>query len=239
MNKVLRKGVGDVFQLVGDYASPILRPWAAEVVKTHGEMVLAGKGYPAPNNQCWPNDVPYVLWNVDMQMLHRPDHITIIYSNDQEGWHVRLNEPHPARPAPSWYGDSVGHYEGDTLVVDTVAVKRGPFAMMDRYGTAYTGALHVVERYRLLDESAAKEAEERGQRELSHLSKRPESPADKGKAMQVRLTVEDKGAFATPWSAAVTYRRLVVEWRESVCAENTHRYFEEDEKVPVVDKPDF
>ena len=202
-------------------------------------MALAGKGYPTPSNQCWPNGVPYVLWNVDMQMLQEPDHISFIYSNDQEVRHVRLNEPHPARPVPSWYGDSVGHYEGDTLVIDTIAVRRGPFAMLDMYGTPYTDALHVVERYRLLDESAAKEAEERGQRQLSHLPQRPESPADKGKALQVQFTVEDQGAFTMAWSAAVTYRRLLAEWRESVCAENIHRYFEEDERVPVADKPDF
>jgi len=239
MNKVLRNGVGDTYHLVGDDRNPILQPWAAEVVKRHGEMALAGKGYPTPSNQCWPNGVPYVLWNVDIQLLQRGDHVAIIYSNDQEVRHVRLNEPHPARPAPSWYGDSVGHYEGDTLVIDTIAVKRGPFARVDMYGTPHTDALHVVERYRLLDESAASEAEARGQRQLSRLPARPESPPDKGKALQVRFTVEDQGAFTTPWSAAVTYRRLLAQWRESICAENIHRYFEEDEKVPVADKPDF
>jgi hypothetical protein len=60
------------------------------------------------------------------------------------------NQPHPARLTPSWYGDSVGHNEGDTLVIDTVRVKIGPFAMVDMYGTPYSQALHLVERYRLL-----------------------------------------------------------------------------------------
>ena len=41
----------------------------------------------------------------------------------------RRNQPHPAQVTPSWYGDSVGHYEGDTLVIDTVGVKTGPLAM--------------------------------------------------------------------------------------------------------------
>ena len=127
-------------------------------------------------------------------------------------------------------------------MVDTVAVKRGPFAMVDMYGTPYTGALHVVERYRLLDEGAANEAEERGQRELSRL-RRDESQAhrgaDKSEALQVQFTVENRGAFTKAWSAAVTYRHLLIDWREMVCAENIHRYFEADEKVPVADKPDF
>jgi len=47
---------------------------------------------------------------------------------------VRLNQPHPANVTPSWYGDSVGHYEGDTLVIDTVGIKIGPFSMVDMYG---------------------------------------------------------------------------------------------------------
>ena len=43
---------------------------------------------------------------------------------------VRMNQLHPAQVTPSWYGDSVGHYEGDTLVIDTVGVKTGPLAMV-------------------------------------------------------------------------------------------------------------
>jgi hypothetical protein len=49
-----------------------------------------------------------------------------------------MNEPHPARVTPSWYGDSVGHYEGDTLVIDTIGVKIGPISMVDMYGTPHT-----------------------------------------------------------------------------------------------------
>ena len=98
-------------------------------------------------------------------MLQQPDKITILYDHDHQFRHVRLNQPHPAQVTPSWYGDSVGHYEGDTLVIDTVGIKIGPFAMVDWYGTPYTEALHVVERYRLIDYEAAKEAEERGEKE--------------------------------------------------------------------------
>jgi hypothetical protein len=80
--------------------------------------------------------------------------------------YVRMNEPHPERVTPSLYGDSVGRYEGDTLVVDTVGVRTDrPFAMIDMFGTPYTEALHVVERYRLLDYEAAKEGLERAAKE--------------------------------------------------------------------------
>ena len=74
-----------------------------------------------------------------------------LYAENHEVRQVRLNELHPAQLTPSWYGNSVGHYEGDTLVIDTVGIKIGPFAMIDWYGTPYTKFLHVVERYRLID----------------------------------------------------------------------------------------
>ena len=159
----LPSGAGNSNQLVGDYANPILKPQAAEVVRKHGEISLAGVTYPTPANQCWPQPVPYIFWTIGIQMLQQPDKVTILYSNpNHEVRHVRLNQPHPAQVTPSWYGDSVGHYEGDTLVVDTVGIKTGrPFAMVDIYGTPYTEALHVVERYRLVDYDAVKEAQER------------------------------------------------------------------------------
>src|SRR5215470_17417532 len=100
--------------------------------------------------------------SIAMQILQRPDKITIIYAWDHEVRHVRMDRLHPAQVTPSWYGDSVGHYEGDTLVIDTVAIKTDrPVAMLDLYGTPYTKALHVVERYRLLDYDATKDAVER------------------------------------------------------------------------------
>jgi hypothetical protein len=246
-NRSRRDGVSDTYQLVGDYSNPILKPQAAEVVKRHGEVSLAGGGYPTPSNQCWPGGVPFIFWNIGMQMLQQPDQLTILYSNDHEVRHVRLNQPHPVRVTPSWYGDSVGHYEGDTLVIDTVGVKVGPFAMVDMYGTPHTQALHVVERYKLLDYEAAKEAEDRGERENRRLpSSDPgfaPNPNYKGKGLQLQFTVEDEGVFTMPWSAAVTYRRPLSplgEWPESVCAENPQKYnTEKDPEVPTANKPDF
>jgi hypothetical protein len=148
--------VGDPFRLIGDYANPILKPEAAEVVKKHGEITLTGVNYPTPTNQCWPGGVPFIFSSLGMQLLQQPDKITLLYASTFR--EVRMNQPHPAPLMPSWYGDSVGHYEGDTLVIDTVGIKVGPFAMVDMFGTPHTEALHVVEQYRLIDYEAAKEA---------------------------------------------------------------------------------
>jgi hypothetical protein len=167
----------------------------------------------------------------------------ILYSDDHEVRRVRMNEPHPAHVMPFWYGDSVGHYEGDTLVVDTVGIKIGPYAMVDWYGTPYTKALHVVERYRLLDYDATIEAEKRGERENSRIEVSGSTgfsrdPAYKGKGLQLEFTVEDEGAFTMPWSATITYRRPLGEWAEVVCAENPYE-LGRNVAVPTADNLDF
>ena len=238
--------VSDNRQFVGDYTNPILKPRAAEAVRKQGEIELSGVSAPIPSNQCWPEPVPYIFFNFGMQMLQQPGKITILYDEDHAVRHVRMNQTHPAHVTPSWYGDSVGHYEGDTLVIDTVGVKADrPFAMVDMYGTPYTEALHVVERYRLVDYEVAKEAQERGAKENFRLPGGAEGwapdPRYKGKGLQLHFTVEDEGVFTMPWSATITYRRaLATEWREVVCAENTHEYYAgKDTEVPRADKPDF
>jgi hypothetical protein len=177
-----------------------------------------------------------------MQMFQERNKITIIYTNDHEVRHVRLNAQHPAHFTPSWYGDSVGHYEGETLVIDTVGIKIGPFAMVDLYGTPHTSSLHVVERYRLLDYEAAREAQERGQRGLSRLGRDPGLAADpdyKGKGLQLEFTVEDENVFTAPWSAAISYRRPQGEWPEMACADSTRDYVGRTIDIPQAGKPDF
>ena len=234
--------VSDQLQLIGDYTNPILKPEAAEVVKKHGEISLTGVAYPTPSNQCWPAGVPFIFLQLGMQMLQQPGKITILYPHDHEFRQVRMNQPHPALVTPSWYGDSVGHYEGDTLIIDTVGVKVGRFAMVDMFGTPHTEALHVVERYRLIDYAAAKEAWQRNEnfRIPSNDGGPDVDPAYMGKGLQLQFMVEDEGVFTMAWSATVTYRRGLDEPQELVCAENPHEYYAgKDSEVPHADKPDF
>src|SRR5215471_16121508 len=195
MNRSHRNGVSDAYELVGDYTNPILKPQAAEVVRRHGEISLTRVPYPTPSNQCWPGGVPFVLFNIGMQMLQQPGKITILYSNNHEVRHVRMNQSHPAHVTPSWYGDSVGHYEGGTLVIDTVGIKIGPFAMVDMYGTPHTDALHVVERYRLVDYDDAREAFARNDKENFYVRQDSFDPNYRGQVLQLRFDVEDPGVF--------------------------------------------
>jgi hypothetical protein len=241
-NKARRKdnGQSDYGLLVGDYTNPILQPWAADVVKKKGELSLAGVTYPSPANQCWPEPVPFLFKHMAMEMVQLPDQIVMLFNEDHEVRWVKLNQQHPAHVTPSWHGDAVGHYEGDTLVVDTVGVKVDrPFAMIDLFGTPYTDKLHVVERYRLLDHEEVKGDIERAAKE-NWRPAGPMNPNYNDKYLQIHFTVEDAGAFTTPWTASVIYQRDRGEWPEIACAENPAGFHHDKEaEIPMAQKPDF
>jgi hypothetical protein len=242
------KGGRDVAGLntaIGDDTNPMLTPEAAEVVKKRGEIFLSGVAFPTPSNQCYPYPPPYILAiNQALEFLQLKDELIILHMFDNQTRRVRLNASHPAHVTPSWYGDSVGRYDGDTLVIDTVGVRVTPFGTLDRYGTPYSGALHIVERYRLIANDAAQDRIE----EVGRLNGQPPTEIGdgvfvdrnyKGKGLQVEFTIEDPNVFTKPWSAIVTYLRAAGGWVERICAENTHVYYSQDTAVPTAEKPDF
>jgi hypothetical protein len=235
-----RQGVSNPLILEGDYNNPILKPETAATVKKFGEMSLNHFGFHNPRNQCWPNGIPFVLSANGQEIFQQADKITIIYQTDHQVRRVRMNAQHPAKVTPSYYGDSIGHYEGDTLVIDTVGVKPGPFAMVDWFGTPQTPAVHVVERYRLLDYAQAKEGLDRANKENALPAPPAVDLSYHGKHLQLTFTVEDPTVFTTPWTATVTMGKPMVEWAEQVCAENPHKYGTEEEvQLPTAAKPDF
>jgi hypothetical protein len=132
----------------------------------------------------------------------------IIFSGDQQVRRVYLDVPHSANPKPSWYGESVGYYEGDTLVVDTIGLNDKTF--VDNYRTPHTTKLHVVERWKMVND---------------------------GKMLEVNFRVEDPDTFNEPWLAMRRYRRVQQAMVEEVCAENNQHLF--DYRIPVANKPDF
>ena len=150
-------GASNLSHLLGDYTDPILKPEAAEILRRRGEISLTGAAFPQPSNQCLPYPPPYISSNnQEIELLQEKGRVTILNMFDQQVRHVRLNAQHSAHPTASWYGESVGHYENDTLVVDTIGIKVGPLSMVDIYGTPFSAALHVVERFRLVDAETAK-----------------------------------------------------------------------------------
>jgi hypothetical protein len=225
------------------YTNPILKPEAAKLVKERYESTLAGKPFPTPSSSCWPMVAPLIFRVQGMQLLQQKDQVTLVYMQDHEVRRVRLNAQHPARVTPSWHGDSIGHYEGDTLIVDTIGVKVGPVSIVDQAGSPYSEALHVVERYRLISYEETKEARERNVRVNGPPATNQSAAIDTdymGKGLQVAFTVEDENVFNTPWSGFATYSKADDLWPENVCAENTFEYYNNrDTAVPEADEPDF
>ena len=236
-----RNGVSNPVQLVGDYNNPILKPATVEIVKKFGEMSKSYYGFPNPRNQCWPNGVPFVLSSNGLEIFQKPNEITMLYQTDHQVRRVRMNGTHPAKVTPTYFGDSIGHYEGDTLVIDTIGIKPGPFAMIDWFGTPQTPNLHVIERYRLLDYAAAKDGLDRASKENALPQPATVDLGYRGKHLQLTFEVDDPSVFTTRWSATVTYGKPVDdEWRENICAENPNKYgTERDAQVPTAAKPDF
>src|SRR6267154_4348164 len=223
-------GTSNIGQLVGDFRNPILKPETAEIIKQKGEMSKSGHTYPDPSNQCRPYNPPFTLaMELGLEMLQKKDGITMIYDQDDQVRRIRLNASHPKKVTPSPMGDSIGHYEGDTLVVDTIGIKPDRYAMVDRYGSPVTETLHVVERYRLIDGAEAKAAQERHEKTDGRLNANPRllDPDITTKGLQVTVTVEDPNVFTTPWSGTVTYRResANMTWLEQICAENPNEYY--------------
>ena len=242
--KRLRDGTTDGTQLVGDYNNPILKPEAANLLKKRGEISISGNAFPDPSNHCAPYHPPYAFSiQLGMHVLQEKDQVTILYNQDDQVRRVRLNSTHPAKVVPSAMGDSIGSYESDTLVVDTVGIKAGPLVMTDRMGTPQSEAMHLIERYRLIGAAEAKEAQDRHEKQNGRIGGAAGAmPIDPtyGKGLQLQITVEDTNVFTTPWSAVITYRRGKDPWIEQVCAENFREYYaNRDTEIPQADKPDF
>lgn len=236
---------------VGDYSNPILRPQAAEAVRKRGEMELSGTAPPNAHNQCWPEPTPLVLnTQFGMEMIQQKDKIILLYLSDHQVRNVLMDVPHSEHATPTWQGESVGHFEGDTLIIDTVGLRVGPLSMVDLYGTPFSPALHVIERYRLIDGATARDLQQK--HESTYFGAGRSSPAtnEYGRGdidpdptkpgLQVEITIDDPATFTTPWSGLVTYRHVLGEWPEAVCAQNIRGSGSSwVSLVPKAEKPDF
>ena len=176
----------------GDYNAPILQPWAADVVRNRIEDDQAGLFQSEAKESCSPMGVPHILQlNGPLKVLLIEDMAILLYLRAMVPRYVFLNEAHPSNLPQSHYGHSVGHFEGDTLVVDTIGLTDS--TPTDMFGTPHSEQIHVVERYRALADN---------------------------ETLRVEFTVEDPGAFTSPWSSFAEYYAPRQPYEEVVCMEN-------------------
>jgi hypothetical protein len=199
---------------IADLTNPILKPWAAAQMKKANDEVIAGKVPFITRERCWPAGVPGFTVYTRVQPIYfiqTPQEVVIINELNAQVRHVYLNVSHAAEVTPSWYGESVGHYEGDELVIDTIGLNNKTF--VDNYRTPHTDQIHVVERFKMIEG---------------------------GKTLQSIVTVDDPGAFNMPWSATQRWRRVDRSMTESICAENNFNFFNYDvAPIPEATKADF
>ena len=200
---------------IADLTNPILKSWVIEKMRTPNDEVRAGKVPFIARERCWPTGVPgfeVFAHAAGIYMIQTPREVLIIQELDQQVRHIYMNVAHSKNPKPSWYGESVGHYENGELVVDTIGMNAKSF--VDNYRTPHTEQIHVIERFSIIND---------------------------GKTLQATVTVDDPGAFNMPWSAVQRWKyshaRPIL---EEVCAENSDSFFDYNVvPIPSAGKPDF
>jgi hypothetical protein len=218
---------------VADLSSPILQPWVREKLRQRRDVILGGKPAFPRQASCWPAGMPaFLLYPVQpVYFVQTPKEVLMIWQADHQVRHIYLRAKHSARIKASWYGESVGHYEGDTLVVDTVGIDTR--TNVDSFQTPHSSKLHVTERFHMVDN---------------------------GQVLEVAVNVEDPLAFTTPWNAIQRYHRsepgraennepfnpvsssdVAGPMLEASCAENNDiSFFGEDAlPLPQTTEPDF
>jgi hypothetical protein len=202
---------------IGNTKDPVLKPWAAAQMQASNDEALTGKrAVPfAAQARCWPGSVPgQLLYPFEpFYFIQSPKEVWMIWQRDHMVRRIFLTDQHSEHVTPSWFGDSIGHYEnGDTLVVDTIGLSTEN-SYIDNYRTPHTEKLHVVERITL-------------------------EPG--GKNLTALVTVEDPDTFNEPLSMKQRWFKVDAPMQETVCAENNDDFFHQNlYPLPTAAKPDF
>jgi hypothetical protein len=202
---------------LGNYKDPVLKPWAAAEMKASNDEALSSvEKIPfAAQARCYPGGVPgQLLFPFEpVYFIQLPKVVTMIWQRDHMVRRIFMTGQHSDKPKPSWFGESIGRYEGgDTLVVDTIGLSTKD-SYIDNFHTPHTANLHVVERFTL---------EPDGQH-LTGIAK-----------------VEDPDTFNAPLTMKQRWFKAKGRMIETVCAENNNDYFSQGLfPVPIADKPDF
>ncbi|HTW38407.1 MAG TPA: hypothetical protein VMD49_07555 [Steroidobacteraceae bacterium] len=132
---------------------PPLKPKYLKLLEERIRAKNRGTPEADTETQCLSHGMPRLMESpYPIEIVQTPGRITFLHEVAHEVRRIYLNRPHPQHPRLSFLGDSVGHWEGDTLVVDTVGLDDRPF--LDDEGSAHSTQLHVIEHYRKIDAGA-------------------------------------------------------------------------------------
>jgi hypothetical protein len=212
-----RDGPGQVTPHIGNAKDPVLKPWSAKQMQDSNDEVLTGKrGLPfSAQSACYPGSVPGQLLTPaqPFYFIQTQKVVWMIWESDHMVRRIHMTDRHSESVRPSWFGESIGHYEGgDTLVIDTIGLQPHN-SFLDWFRTPHTEKMHVTERFKL--------------------------SAD-GKMLDVLVKVEDPDTFNEPLYMARRWNKVPNQRLEMVCAENNGDHFGGNLfPIPQADTPDF
>jgi hypothetical protein len=211
-----RRGIQPTLR-IGDVKDPILKPWAAQFMAASNEEALTGKRQVpfAAQARCYPGGVPgQLLFPFEpVYFVQTPKEVWMMWQRDHMVRRVFLTDHHSANLKPSWFGESIGHYEnGDTLVVDTIGLSTKN-SYIDNFRTPHTEKLHVVERFTVSADA---------------------------KNLTAIATVEDPDTFNGPLTMQQRWFKVDAPMEETSCAENNDDFFHQNLfPLPEAKTPDF
>jgi len=199
---------------IADINNPNLTQFAKDALKKANAEVLAGKPMWSRSSRCWATGVPAFLLTPAQPMffVQTPQQVRMIAQHDNDVRRIYLNVPHSENPKASWYGESVGHYEGDTLVIDTIGLNDKTF--VDNFRTPHSDKLHVVERVRLVEG---------------------------GKFLEAEVVIDDPAIFLKPLHVTKRSRRVeatLAEWR-CAAGEMNNPFTQGADPLPIAAKAEF
>ena len=176
---------------------PKLTPLGEQLFKqakssNSGEYTLQQTNDPVIT-KCFPPGVPRIyLQPFPWQIVQTPKETVFLYEYDHTVRHVFTDgRKHPEDVTPTYMGDSIGSWDGDTFVVDTVGFNEKTW--LDRFGRGHSDQLHVIERFHRVNEND----------------------------LEADITMQDPKTLAEPWNVHLQFQlRPSWTLEEQVCADN-------------------
>ncbi len=173
--------------------APPLKPEYMGILERRIRAKNRGTPEADASTQCLPHGMPRLMESpYPIEIVQTPGRLTFLHEVAHNVRRIWLSREHPAHPVPTFLGDSVGKWDGDTLVVDTIGLNDRTF--IDDEGSSHSTSEHTVERYRKIDGGAK---------------------------LELIMTVEDPVTLEHPYSYRRVYAwRPDVRPQEYVCEEN-------------------
>ena len=180
-----------------------MTPWAAEKFKDVRPPFGAQQTFNDTNDPvqryCDPPGIPRIyMYPWEITFIQTPKVVYILYEYTKVWREIAMDREHPKDPDTSWMGDSIGKYEGDTFVIDTIGLSDKTW--LDQAGHPHSDALHVIERFRRLDHER----------------------------LELSVTIDDPKAYTKTFSAAKVYKVTTAPMGETLCAYSEMKEFQEN-----------